>query len=181
MADDELNPTDFDHMEQQVNQALLEEDEPGQSEASQSRITEFEGLLAQREEEISLAKVRVSELEQAVTTLEGEVAAVKQSNLESDQKMAEAGDALSRAVDSYKALVIDSNPVVTPELITGDTIEAINDSLKSAKDLISRVKGEIEAEIKMARIPAGAPQRTPPDLSALSSREKIQYAIGGNK
>jgi len=38
----------------------------------------------------------------------------------------------------------------------------------------------MEEEVSKARIPAGAPQRVPPDLSALSPREKIQYAIGGS-
>jgi len=70
---------------------------------------------------------------------------------------------------------------VPAELLTGDTIEAINESLKSALALIDRVKQEIEAEASRTKVPTGAPQRAPLDLSVLSPREKIQYAIGGKR
>ena len=44
----------------------------------------------------------------------------------------------------------------------------------------STVKQEIGAENSLLRVPAGTPARTPPDLSALSPREKIKYAIEGS-
>ena len=78
---------------------------------------------------------------------------------------------------AYKALVVRSNPVVFAELISGDSFEAINNSLESAKALISKVRQSVEAEIAAGKVPAGAPARTLPDLENLSSREKIQYAI----
>ena len=49
------------------------------------------------------------------------------------------------------------------------------------KALVTKVKQGLEIEISLARVPAGAPERTLPDLSALSPREKIQYAIGITK
>jgi hypothetical protein len=55
------------------------------------------------------------------------------------------------------------------------TVDALEDSDK-ARDNARR---EIEAEAARSRIPAGAPQRTPPDMSGLSAREKIQYGLGG--
>jgi hypothetical protein len=67
------------------------------------------------------------------------------------------------------------------ELISGDTIEAVNESLEKAKNLIGRVRQGIETEISRARVPAGAPERRPPDLSALSPSEKILYGIGGRR
>jgi len=76
--------------------------------------------------------------------------------------------------------VVQANPGVLAELITGDTVEEVNESLKNAQVLVDRVRQEMEAEASKTRIPAGAPQRAPLDLSALSPREKIQYAIGGS-
>jgi len=84
-------------------------------------------------------------------------------------------------VSAYLSLVIEANPEVPPELITGDSIEAINDSLATAKNLVAKVRQGLETEATRLRVPAGAPARTLPDFSALSAREKIQYAIGGNK
>ena len=77
--------------------------------------------------------------------------------------------------------MVSANPTVPAELITGDTIDAVDQSLESAKSLVSTVRATIEAEIAAGKVPAGAPPRTPPDLSSLSPREKIQYAVGGNK
>ena len=63
----------------------------------------------------------------------------------------------------------------------GMVTEAINRSIENANTLVGRVRQGLEEEASRVRIPAGAPQRTPPDLSALSPREKIQYAIGGKR
>ncbi|MBA7664668.1 hypothetical protein ES703_72729 [subsurface metagenome] len=98
---------------------------------------------------------------------------------EADDSLNKLGESFKQAVASYKALVVQSNPDVPEELVTGDSIEAITDSLTSAKELVSKIRKDMEAEISLARVPAGAPERTAPDLSGLSPREKIQYAVGG--
>ena len=104
---------------------------------------------------------------------------MKQSLAESDEQGKQLGDSLAQAVESYKALVISVHPDVPAELISGDTIKAIDESLIKAKDLVNKVRQGLEAEAMQARFPSGAPVRTPPDLSALSPKEKIQYAMGG--
>ena len=152
MADDELNQN------------------PEGEEAEQRQaptITELEGLVAQKDEELTKTNARITELEQAVA--------------ESEEKLTTIQNSLAEAVAGYKAMVVQANPEVLEELVTGDTVDSINDSLNKAKTLVSRVRQGLETEISGAKIPAGAPQRTPPDLSALSPREKIQYAIGGKK
>ena len=120
-------------------------------------------------------------LEQALVGKESEVCALTQTVAEAERKLAEISEALAQAVASYKALVVTSNPGVLEELITGSTVEEVDASLKSARTLVERVKQEIEVEASRTKVPAGAPQRAPLDLSALSSREKIQYAIGGKR
>lgn len=154
------------------------EDELGQSEAFRARVTELEGLIAQREQELASRDTRISELGQATANLENEIATLKQAVAEADDSLHKLGESFKQAVASYKVLVVQSNPDVPEELVTGDTIEAITDSLTSANELVSKIRKSMETEISLARVPAGAPERTPPDLSALSSREKIQYAVG---
>jgi hypothetical protein len=87
----------------------------------------------------------------------------------------------NEAVASYKNRVLELNPEIAGELIAGETIEAVNDSLEKAISLVGRVKKSVEKEIANIKVPAGAPGRRAADLSALSPREKIQYAIGGKK
>jgi len=124
-----------------------------------ARVAELETLVAQKNEELNAANSRIAEL---------------------DKKVTATSDTLSQAVASYKALAIKSNPGVE-ELIGGESIEEIHASVEKAKTLIVKVRQGIEDEAARIKIPAGAPQRKPIDLSALSPREKIQYAIGGKK
>ena len=168
MADDELNQT------KNENPPEVEE-----SEQSGDRVAELKGLIAQKDEELTKANARIIELEQTVANLDSEVATMKQAAAESEEKLTTINRSLAEAVTGYKALVAQFNPEVPEELISGDTIEAINESLEKAKTLVSRVRQGLEAEITAGKVPAGAPVRTPPDLSALSPREKINYAIGG--
>jgi len=142
-----------------------EEEKPEESEAT--KIVELERLLAEKDEKLVQTDARIAELEQAIAEL--------------SEKFKAASDSLVEAVDSYKATVVQANSEVPEELINGDSIESIDASLEKAKTLIGRVRQGLEAEISAAKIPMGAPQRTPPDLSGLSPREKIQFAIGGKK
>ncbi len=163
MADDELNPAgETNGVNQAESQNLPDGDESGEG-----KLTEIEGLLAQKDEELAKANDRIAELEQAV--------------VESEAKLTTTSDSLAEAVAGYRALVVESHPEVLEELISGDTVGSINESLSKAKALVGKVRQGLEAEITLARVPAGAPERSSPDLSVLSPREKIQYALGGKQ
>ena len=122
----------------------------------------------------------IMKLEQALAAKDGEIVNLKKELDEAERALEEVGKALTQAVAAYKEMVVEANPGVLAELITGGTIEEVNESLKNARALMEKVRQEIESEAAKTRVPAGAPQRTQPDLSGLSAREKIQYAIGGS-
>jgi chromosome segregation ATPase len=145
--------------------------EPVGEELESSRAAQLEALLAQKDEELAAKDSRIAELEQIIADRDNQIVALKQSVTDLDNR-------LSQAVSAYRALVVKSNPGMPEELITGDSIEAIDKSVEDALNLITKVRKELEAEIAGARVPAGAPQRRTIDLSALSPQEKIQYAIG---
>ncbi len=128
------------------------------------RTAELEGLLVARQEELNKANSRITELEQAVAG--------------ANQRLSQLDGSLAKAVSSYRTLVVQSQPLLK-ELVTGDSIEAIDSSLTKARELISKVKSGVESEITSARVPAGAPQRTTGSPQGLSPREKIQQGIGG--
>ena len=147
-------------------------------ESSTARVVELEGLIAKKDEELAAKDCRISELEQFVADRDNQIVTLKQSVAELDQTVTDLDDSLSQAVSSYRALVVKANSAVPEELIAGDSIEVIDKSVEDAQTLVNKVREGLEAEIASAKVPAGAPQRTPVDLSALSPREKIQYAIG---
>jgi uncharacterized coiled-coil protein SlyX len=155
-----------------------QDQEPKGEELESSRVAELEEIIAKKEQELAEKSSRISELEQTIAERDSQIAALEQSLAELEPRLTERENSLNQAVSSYRALVIKSNPDLPEELIAGDSIEEIDDSLASAQALIDRVRERLETEIAGARIPAGAPLRTPIDLSALSPQEKIQYAIG---
>ena len=143
---------------------------------------ELEGLKQEKESlirELESKNDTTNRLEQTLMERETELLTLKQSLAGAEKKLTEVNENLAQAVASYKSLIVEINPGVLPELITGSAIDEVDESLNSAQALVERVKREVEVEASKTRIPAGSPQRAPLDLSALSAREKIQYAIGG--
>jgi len=162
---------------------MVTEKEQSTNTEEESGVNEADILKQENESltrEVESRDATILELEQAMATKDKEIADLNQAMEEAKRALDELGKALPQAVAAYKELVVQANPGVLAELITGETIEEVNESLKNARALMERVKQEMEAEAAKTRVPAGAPQRTPLDLSALSAREKIQYALGGS-
>ena len=157
------------------------EPDPIETEETQGDVVTPEALLAQKDEELARANARIAELDEIVLGRDGEISSLKQSFTELEEKLVATSNSLNEAVVSYKSMVIQMNPDIVEELISGDTIESVNQSLEKARSLIGKVRQGLETEIASGRVPAGAPERRSPDLSALSPREKIQYGIGGKK
>ncbi len=124
---------------------------------------------------------KAAEFARIIADKETEIAALRKSEIELKEKLSAVSRLFSEAVASYKDRVLELNPEITGELIAGETIEAVNTSLEKAISLVGRVKKSVEKEIANIKVPAGAPGRRAADLSTLSPREKIQYAIGGKK
>jgi uncharacterized protein (DUF3084 family) len=160
---------------------MVTNDEKGKVNELETDGEEVERLRQENEtlnRELKSRDATIIRLEQKLAGKDSEIAALKQALDEAERKLAELSQALAQAVASYKALVVQANPGVLAELITGETVEEVNESLKNAQTLMERVRQEMEAEASKTRVPPGAPRRAPLDLSALSPREKIQYAIG---
>ena len=182
MLTDEVDGKENQGEAESDDQNLSKVEEPGGEEmVSQARVTELQTQIAQKEEELAEAGNRVTGLEQELVGRNEDIAALEQSRVELEERLSSVSDSLAEAVASYKAVVIERNPEVMEELISGDTIEAIDESLEKAKNLIGRVRQGLETEISQTKVPAGAPERRAPDVSALSPREKIQYAIGDRR
>ncbi|OGN99769.1 MAG: hypothetical protein A2Y58_03935 [Chloroflexi bacterium RBG_13_51_52] len=158
------------------------EEAKGKVEGEDTTDNELDNLKLENESlksEIKSANEKIFELEKAIIEKDAGIASVKQSLEESGKTLEETEESLAGAVAAYKELVAQANSGLVAEMIKGDTIEEIRESVAGARALVERVKQEIGAENNLIRVPAGAPARTPPDLSALSPREKIKYGIEG--
>ena len=157
-------------------------------------VTEKSPEIADGGEEVESLKKKVNELyreiekrDAAMVKLEAElearderIAELQTDVAEVEHTVAELKESLAGAVAAYREQIIQGNPGVLADLISGENIEEIDESLKKAMALVEKVRQEMEVEASKMRIPGGAPQRQPMDLSGLSAREKIQYAIGGS-
>ncbi len=130
----------------------------------------------------------VSEAEQAlsakITALEAAVAEKEAVIVEAKKTLdARAADystlktSFDEAVKSYRKLAVGSNPLFIEELIAGTTIAEIESSMTRAAALVGKVRSKIEEDLKNLTIPAGAPERSGPDTSGYSPREKIAAGI----
>jgi hypothetical protein len=61
--------------------------------------------------------------------------------------------------------------------VLGNTIADIDHAVDKAAAIVTRIKGGLAQEQQTVTVPAGAPGRTPPDLSGLSPKEKIAQGI----
>jgi uncharacterized coiled-coil protein SlyX len=130
-----------------------------------------------REEQVKALEGTVLRLERGLAEKDSEIAGLTQALNEARQTVDELDQALAGAVAAYKETVVRANPGLLLEMIAGETIEEIDESVKKARAVMERVRQEMEAEAARTRIPAGAPPRSAPDLSGLTAREKIKYAM----
>ncbi len=119
----------------------------------------------------------VTRLEAALAERDGELASLRESLETVRAESVGQAAALSQAVVAYRDLAVKTAPGLPADLVAGDSIESVNESLARAWTIVANVRREMEAETARARVPAGAPQRTGPDFAGLSPREKIHYAI----
>jgi chromosome segregation ATPase len=156
------------------------EKEPEKNEKAEGESEAIDSLRRENESLAGAVKSRdasILKLEEALRAKESEIVDLKKERDGLKQALDEAAEALAQAVAAYKEAVVQANPGLPAELITGDTIDAVKESVKNARAIMDRVRQEMEAAAAKTRVPAGAPQRAPLDLSGLSPREKIQQGL----
>ncbi len=129
----------------------------------EARAAHLESQLGELDEE--LAKAR-SEAEARAL----EQGAVTETN-EALQKQ------LQDAAQRYRALALQHSPELPAELVAGETVKEIDQSLQQARETVSKVRGHLESQAQAGRVPVGAPTRSGPDFSALNAEEKIRRGL----
>jgi multidrug resistance efflux pump len=106
---------------------------------------------------------RIAQLEEAIAARDADLAALKES--------------LAVSAASYRDALLATAPGVPEEMVKGETVEELDASLEQARGLVARIRQDLEADVAAKSVPAGAPPRTAPDVSALSPGEKIAHAL----
>ena len=109
--------------------------------------------------------------------LEAEVSRLHATIEEQASELANLREQVASAAKRYRSALLTSAPEVPEELIQGETVAELDRSLISAKQIVEKIASQLEAHVAAERVPSGAPPRREADLSALSPREKILYAL----
>ena len=165
MADEQTTPTN-DQVSQEDYQALkaeLEAEKAKLTQAVSDATQELTGRVTTLEADLQAKGTQIGEL---TTQAEGQA-----------QELTIAKGVLESAVGAYKDVVLKANPLIPTDLIQGLTIDEVNTSLEKATALVGRIKEGLEKNGNADKIPPGAPQRTGPDLSSMTTKEKINYGL----
>ncbi len=82
--------------------------------------------------------------------------------------------ALREAVGRYRVAVLAAEPALPPELVTGESIEAVDASLDAARRAVARIREQVAKEARESRgFPAGSPAREEFSAEGMSAAEKI--------
>jgi chromosome segregation ATPase len=158
------------------------------TENSTPTAEDYQALKAELEAERSKAAVLVEKatkpLLEKVTSLEAEVGAktqdieaLKGQLVEASTNFEGAKAAYAYAVEDFKRLAASSNPLIPQEAIYGGSIEEIKASMGRANKLVANVQESLSKQAQAASVPAGAPARTGPDVSTMSTKEKINLGL----
>jgi ABC-type transporter Mla subunit MlaD len=141
-------------------------------------------LEAERTKATGLVEQATAELQGKVTNLEAEVStktqdieALKGQLSEVSTNFEGAKAAYAYAVEDFKKLASASNPLIPPEVIFGTTVEEVKASLARTNKLVANVQESLAKQAVASVVPAGAPQRTGPNVEGMSTKEKINLGL----
>ena len=116
-------------------------------------------------------------VELSTADLQAELAEARAVLAQRDTEVDALRHQLTSATAHYREALLTAAPEVPAELVTGATPEEVEASLAQARGMVERIRSNIEAQLAEQRVPTGAPIRSAPDVSALSARDKIAYAL----
>jgi chromosome segregation ATPase len=136
----------------------------------EARAAHLEETLAQLREEQSQLSASLREAQDQVAARDEEAAALR------EQVEALQGS-LKAAASKYRDALLASRPEVPPDLVSGETVEEVDQHLEAAMRMVAQLRSHLESQAQALRVPSGAPARRAPDLSALSPAEKIIHGL----
>ena len=168
--------------EEELNKGNIIENDNGAStpdelETIKAQLEEEKALRAAVELALDEKDARIAQLEadinQVTETLNGKTAEME----EAATRLSNVSSVLTDAVSKYLEVTRTSNPTVPPDIITGNTIEEIDQSIEQGKSIVATVRETIETEVAAGIVPAGAPVRGEIGLEGMTAREKISAGI----
>ena len=142
--------------------------------ATQEELAANKAELEQLQETVADAEARATHLDSQLTQANEELELARN---ERETREEDLTAQLRAAAERYREIALEQTPELPAELVSGATVEEIDESLERARETVSKVRGHLESRAQAGRVPVGAPPRSEPDLSGLSTEEKITYGL----
>jgi chromosome segregation ATPase len=151
-------------------------------EAEKQKSTELvEAATKDLQDRVTSFKVELETKTGELETLQGQLAEATTAHSELVEEFEGAKAAYAYAVEDYKQVVLQANPLFTSDIIGGDTIEDVKTSVDKANALVGKVKEGLEVQAsalsQLSVVPAGAPARGAQSTEGLSTKEKINLGL----
>jgi chromosome segregation ATPase len=128
-------------------------------------------------EELAAARAEAARLAERLADREARAAELEETAAGLRRELARAHDGRRAAVARYREALAAAAPELPAELLAGDTVEAVDEAARRARELVARVREHLSAAESARPVPAGSPPRRGPDVAALSPAEKIRYGL----
>jgi len=150
--------------------------EPDELTMAKKEIEDLKASLSEKETEVSTIQGELTEKVSLIDSQAQDLATLQEAQSQHEAKVEDLSATLAHAIGKYQVLAAAQVPQAPAGMITGATIADIDAAVETAKSLVESVRGSLE-ESAVAVVPVGAPERSGPDLSSMTPKEKIQYAI----
>lgn len=142
--------------------------------ATQEELTSARAELERLQETAADSEARAAHVESQLTQANEEIELARS---ESEAREQDLTAQLQSAADRYRGLALEQAPELPAELVSGATVAEVDEALQRARETVSKVRGHLESQAQAGKVPVGAPPRSEPDLSGLSTEEKISYGL----
>jgi chromosome segregation ATPase len=142
----------------------------GQLAEARERTTALEREAETLREQMVVSNAALAERESVLSAREAEIESLRNGVASAEERAAEAAQ-------RFRAAVLAAEPDLPADLISGDSIEAIDASVAKARSTVERVRQHLEQQARDLRVSPGSPARGSPDLSELSAAEKIRLGL----
>lgn len=164
-------------MEEQQAGTLQEAPEQQQETGSSEATRRLEERSLALEEELARVRQTLLEREARVHELDAQLAAAQETRTGQQEEIRELQEELAAALGRYRGALLEGAPEVPQELVQGESVQALEESFSRARELVERVRRQVEAKLAKERVPPGVPPRRPLDISGLSSKDKIALGL----
>jgi len=143
----------------------------------QTTAADREARAAHVEEQNAQLRRDLEEARGALSTAEEQATAHQERVAGLEGELSTARDQVREAAARYRQALLSASPEVPADMVAGESVEEVEASLAAARQTVAQIRQHLESQAQSGRVPAGAPPRQTPDLSALTPEEKIRMGL----